>query len=302
MQVPSNDSSKPEAKWSSWPCLNVSQNVERKKVRCDLHGLNLDPFDIVSFSVSQKRRAPKTWNIFDSNNVVDFRRVRSFPSQTIPGGGRSPPPPPPHRPFNPLTPPPPPPPLQFLGGGEVTTPPPPPTPSPAFIVIHPTLYLSNSYSVSTTAFSNFLLYSYLSFILFSSYAWVPSLHLSIFLLLSIRQLSSSNLPHSPLSVSFAPTLFLFHFFPITSKIKSTHKNAMGGRRCALPPNPPPVFFIRYPALYLSNSYSDTSLPYLPGGGGGRWLPPPCGGGGHHPPPAGAWGGGGGWWPPPPKTC
>ena len=365
--------------------------------------------------------SPATQNNIFSLRMQPKSRVRSFPSQTIPGGGRSPPPPPP----SPLQPPhPPPPTLQFLGRGRSPPPPPPPNsltpppppPPPAFIVIYPTLYLSNSYSVSTTAFSNFLLYSYLSFILFSSYAWVPSLHLSIFLLLSILQLSfsnlafsficfirpyafllpllsslfynkiypqkrhggealrpppqppsslfhyishslpfhlllflyysfletsdsapiffilfssyacvpslhlsiflllsilelsSSNLPHSPLSVSFAPMLFFFHYFPLSSTIKSTHENAMGGRRYALPPNPPPAFFIIYPALYLSNSYSDASLPYLPGGGG-RWLPPPppyfSGGGGvvtPPPPPATTLGGGGVVTSPPPKPA
>ena len=132
----------------------------------------------------------------------------------------------------------------------------PPNPPPAFFIIYPTLYLSISYSVSITAFSNFLLCSYLFFILFSSYACVPSLHLSIFLLLSILQLSSSNLPHSP--ISFAPTLFLFHFFPISSTFFYNTiypQKRHGGRRRALPPNPPPAFFIIYPALYLSNSYS-----------------------------------------------
>ena len=54
---------------------------------------------------------------------------------------------------------------------------------------------------------------------------------------------------------------------------------MGGRRCALPPNAPPAFFIIYPALYLSNSYSDTSLPYLPGGGEVVTSPPYFSGGG-----------------------
>ena len=94
-------------------------------------------------------------------------------------------------------------------------PPPPASPQRDQPFLYPTLYLSNSYSVSTTAFSNFLLCSYPFFIgpyklllsslfyhlsarhggrrctlpptllqLFSSYACVPSLHLSIFLLVS----------------------------------------------------------------------------------------------------------------------
>ena len=82
---------------------------------------------------------------------------------------------------------------------------------------------------------------------------------------------------------------------------------MGGRRCALPPDPPPAFFIIYPALYLSNSYSDTSLPYLRGGGGEVVASPPLlfGGGGGvvtppPPPRRKPWGGGGDL--PPPKPA
>ena len=88
-------------------------------------------------------------------------------------------------------------------------------------------------------------------------------------------------------------LFFFHYFPLSSTIKSTHKNAMGGRRCALPPTPLQPFFIIYPTLYLSNSYSDTSLPYFSGGGGVVTPPPP---------PGDKFGGGGVVTSPPPKPA
>ena len=77
-------------------------------------------------------------------------------------GGRSPPPP-----QSPLQPPHPTTPIHW--GGEVTTPPSnslTPTPPPAFIVIYPTLCLSNSYSISTTASQT----SYSTPIFFSSFS------------------------------------------------------------------------------------------------------------------------------------